>query len=539
MTKQPEPADVVIVGAGPSGAVAAHTLATAGFSIVCLEQGDWMNPGDYPANKPEWELLIQRSWHHDPNIRKREADYPVDVTESDMYPVMFNAVGGSSIFYGAEWMRLLPTDFRVRTLDGVADDWPISYAELAPFYEEVERFIGVSGVAGDPAYPPMPDYVMPPLPMGRAGVRAAEGMNKLGWHWWPGTNAIPPQRFGNLEGCARWGMCEWGCPESSKASFDLAYWPKATAAGAQLITGARAREITTDSRGLANGVIWVDRAGQEHMQRARSVVMAANGVGTPRLLLLSASARHPDGLANSSGLVGRNLMLHPNCSVTGLYDDDLESYRGPAGQLIYSLEYYDTRPELDFVRGAKWNLLPVPGVLSIVDTAARWPFDRRWGGAFHDLISYAGHAILWAANTEDLPEPGNRVTLSDQLADGDGIPAPKVQYSISENTRRMLRFNVARMEQAHDAAGAAERVSTELWIDQPGHLLGTARMGNDPAASVVDRYGRAHDVPNLYIVDGSVFVTGGGVNPTASIAALALRTARHIAEHASEQVTPL
>lgn len=534
-----EVADVVIVGAGPSGSVVAHTLATRGFSVVCLEQGDWMNPAEYPANKPEWELLIQQQWHHDPNIRKRSADYPVDVTDSDMYPVMFNAVGGSSIYYGAEWMRLLPTDFKVKTLDGVADDWPISYLDLQPFYEQVEQFIGVSGLAGDPAYPQMREYPLPPLPMGRAGVRAAEGMNRLGWHWWPGTNAIPSQRFAYMAGCARWGTCEFGCPEGAKASFDLAYWPHATAAGAKVVTGARVREITTNAKGLANGAVWIDCEGTEQFQPGHSVVLAANGIGTPRLLLLSRSSRHPDGLANSSGLVGKNLMLHPNCSVSGLYDDDLESFRGPAGHLIYSLEYYDTRPEHDFVRGAKWNVLPIPGILSLVDLLADRPYDQRWGDTFYDVVKYAGHAMLWSANTEDLPEVTNSVSLSEAMTDGSGIPAPKVEYRISENTRRMLKFHMARMEEAHDAAGLAHRVSTELWIDQPGHLLGTARMGDDPGTSVVDRFGRAHDVPNLFVVDGSVFVTSGGMNPTATIAALALRTAKHIAETASIQTMPV
>ena len=180
--------------------------------MVCLEQGDWVNPSDFPANHPEWELLIQHDWAHDPNVRALPADYPVDVTESDMWPVMFNAVGGSSIYYGAEWPRLLPSDFRVKTLDGVGDDWPISYDDLKPYHDEVDEFIGVSGVGGDTAYPDGLDYPLPPHPLGKAGVKAAEAANKLGWHWWPGTNAIASQKNKTLEQCGRWGVCEWGCP---------------------------------------------------------------------------------------------------------------------------------------------------------------------------------------------------------------------------------------------------------------------------------------------------------------------------------------
>lgn len=248
-----------------------------------------------------------------------------------MTPVMFNAVGGSSIYYGAEWPRLLPSDFRVKTLDGVADDWPITYEDLAPYYDEVDGFIGVAGLGGDTAYPPGLDYPLPPHPLGKMGRKAAKAANDLGWHWWPGTNAIASQKFKELAQCARRGVCEWGCPESAKASFDVAYWPHALRSGATLITGVRARTVETGRDGRAVGVSWLDRDGHEHLQRGNAVVLCANGIGTARTLLLSSSPAHPDGLANSSGLVGKNLMLHPNCSVSGFYDEDLDSWRGPAG----------------------------------------------------------------------------------------------------------------------------------------------------------------------------------------------------------------
>jgi choline dehydrogenase-like flavoprotein len=532
-----DPVDVAVIGAGPSGAVVTHTLAARGFSVTCLEQGDWVNPSDFPANHPEWELLCQSRWHHDPNVRSLPADYPLEVSDSDMWPVMFNAVGGSSLFYGAEWPRLLPSDFRVRTLDAIADDWPISYDELKPYHDEIDAFIGVAGVEGDPAYPPGLTYPMPPHPIGRVGRRAAEGMNRLGWHWWPGANAIAVARHRTLERCVRRGTCEWGCPDGAKASFDLIYMPQAIQAGASLVTGARAARILTGRHGLAEGVVWIDRDGREHLQRAGVVVLCANGIGTPRLLLLSASDLHPDGLANSSGLVGRNLMLHPNCTVTGYYEDDLESWHGPAGELIHSMQFYETRPDRDFVRGSKMNVLPMPGPLNAVEAHRGRAFDDLWGPAFHAVAARHASGILWAANTEDLPEPDNRVTLDDTLTDGDGLPAPRVRYRISENTRRILRFSVDRMTEMHEAAGAVDTIAVEVWIDQPGHLLGTARMGDDPSTSVTDSFGRAHDVPNLFVADGSLFVTGGAANPTATITALALRVAKHIAEQAPHQRT--
>jgi choline dehydrogenase-like flavoprotein len=520
----PDQVDVIVVGSGPSGAVVSHTLATRGFSVLCLEQGDWVLPNDYAANDDEWELLIQHRWAHDPNVRKLPADYPLDNTDSDMWPVMFNAVGGSSIFYGAEWPRLLPSDYRVRTLDGVCDDWPISYRDVEPFNVAVDQFIGVTGFDGDTAYPAGLEYPQPPLPIGKAGRRAAKGFNQLGWHWWPGANAIPTFPQGDLAACSRYGTCEWGCPQGAKASFDLAYWPAAIRAGAKLTTGARVRSVETDTQGRASAVLWIDRDGAEHRQTANAVVLCANGIGTPRILLMSASPQHPDGLANSSGLVGKNLMLHPNCTVTAYYDEDLESWKGPAGQLIYSMQFYDSDPQRGFVRGCKLHVLPTPGPLSALEARrAHKPFDELWGDAFHRAIRSHRTGLLWAANVEDLPSETNSITLSPSLFDSDGLPAPKVNYRLSDMTRASLAFTLARLEEAATAAGAYETFSVDLWIDQPGHLLGTARMGDDPSRSVVDSWGRSHDVPNL-------FVTSGSANPTATICALALRVATGIAE---------
>lgn len=538
MTSRGEPVDVLVIGAGPAGSIVTHTLATQGFDVMCLEQGDWVNPSDFPANLPEWELLCQHLWAHDSNVRKLPADYPVDVSDSDMWPVMFNAVGGGSLFYGAEFPRLMPSDFRVRSLDGVCDDWPISYEDLKPYHDEVDRFLGVAGLDGDTAYPDGLTYPMPPHPLGKVGRRAAQAANKLGWHWWPGSNAIVTHKHKTLEPCARWGTCEWGCPEGAKASFDLIYMPQAMKAGAKLVTGARVRKVLTNAAGLAEGAIWIDREGNEHRQKAKAVVVCANGIGTPRLLLLSGGERHPDGLANSSGLVGKNLMLHPNCTVAGFYDEDLDSWRGPAGQLIHSHEFYDTRPEHDFVRGAKMHVLPLPGPLNAIEAHRDLGYDGVWGEAFHDVARRHASGILWAANTEDLPLESNCVVLDGALTDADGVPAPKVHYRISDNTRKILKFTVARMRELQEAGGAVQMIEQELWVDQPGHLLGTTRMGDDPERSVTDSFGRCHDVENLFIADGSLMVTSGSANPTSTITALALRVGRHIAQTARLQAVP-
>lgn len=531
-----DPADVLVIGAGLSGAIATTTLAEAGMRVVCLEQGGPTEPAAYPGSSVEWELALRTSWSTVPNVRGAAADYPIDVTSSDVVPGMFNGVGGSTVMYAAQWPRLHPSDLRTRTLDGVGDDWPISWRELWPYYDLTDREMGVSGLAGDPAYPVMADPPLPPLPIGPAGKIAVRGLDRLGWHWWPGTNAIASRPYRGRRPCVQRGTCESGCAEGAKASTDRTHWPRARELGAHLVTGARVRRITADERGLATGAEYVDRDGVEHRERAVVVIVAANGIGTPRLLLLSASRAHPDGLANSSGLVGRNLMFHTRAKVVGLFDEAFASWQGHYGEAIHSYQYYESDTSRGFVRGAKWGVVPSGGPLGAA--LSRRPDEQAFGPELHERVSrHLGHAVTWGIVGEDLADPENRVTLDPLLRDGDGIPAPKVRYRMGDNSDRLITFHIARARDALHAAGARD-VLVERTHGGSSHLMGTARMGDDPRTSVVDRWGRAHDVPNLYVVDSSVFVTSGGVNPAATIAALAKRTALAILDGRREQRVP-
>jgi choline dehydrogenase-like flavoprotein len=519
--------DVLVVGAGASGAAFAWSLADTRMSILCLEQGGWMDPARYPSAGLDWELRSLGDFALSPNQRKRPEDYPVEDSESPISPSMFNAVGGSTILYAAHFPRFHPSDFRARTLDGVADDWPLDYARLEPYYAQNDRMMGVAGLAGDPAYPPK-ELPLPPVPLGRLGERVARGFNALGWHWWPSDSAIATRAYEGRPACINLGPCITGCAQGAKASTDVTYWPAALRSGVRLETHCRVREILLRPDGMADGVIYYDAGGVERRQKAEIVVLACNGIGTPRLLLNSRSPLFPDGLGNRSGLVGRNLMFHPYAMVSGVFDERLQGYKGPIGCGLWSQEFYETDPARGFVRGYSFELARGFGPLSSAFRA--WSLGRLpWGEGHHEAYaSLFDRSAGLLAICEDLPESENRVTLDPSLVDGHGIPAPKIRYRLGENSRRMLEHGVAWAKVVFVAAGAREIIVEAPMRVAGWHLMGTARMGTDPERSVVNEWGRCHDVRNLFIVDGSLFVTAGGVNPTCTIQALALYVADSI-----------
>ncbi len=528
--------DVLIVGAGPTGAVAAKRFVEAGMRVVVLEQGDWPDYSKARADNPDFELTMGRYWSGNPNRRQAAADYPIDDTDSDISAVLYNAVGGGTVIYAAHWQRNMPSDFRVRTLDGVGDDWPLTYEDLAPFYERVEADFGVSGLAGDPAFPPGKGPPLPPAPLASMGRRVAQAHNRLGWHWWPAPNAIATRAYGPLNPCQQRATCMWGCVEGAKGSVDITHWPQLVQRGVRLVTGARVRRLEVNSAGLVTGAEYIDREGKTHFQKAAVTVIGANGIGTPRLLLNSSASKFPNGLANSSGLVGKRLMLHPFGTVVGLFDDDLGSTHGLWGQHLHCLEFYETDASRGFLRGAKWGLQPTGGPLSMTRGYPWGEANAIWGADFHrQLRKRLGHSAMWGIIAEDLPEEQNRVVLDPKLKDADGIPAPKLLYRMSKNSKRLLEFHLARAKESLEAAGASEVVVAPLIRETGWHMLGTCKMGSDPATSVVEAWGRCHDVPNLFVYDGSIWPTSSGMNPTATIAALSLWCAEHLVEQRREQ----
>jgi choline dehydrogenase-like flavoprotein len=277
--------------------------------------------------------------------------------------------------------------------------------------------------------------------------------------------------------------------------------------------------------GRASGAVWTDRGGVRHHARGDMVILCANGIGTPRLLLMS-------GLGNRSGLVGRRLMMHPYAGVMGTFDEDLESWVGPAGQILVSMQFYETDVSRGFVRGAKWNCMPAGGPQSFRAGYTGGTLTEGWGAALHESVRRKfGRSFEWGIIGEDLPDPENRIVLSSSLTDRDGLPAPEIHYRMSDNTHRTLTFHTARAVEAMEAAGAIATEVTPPIRDCGWHLMGTAVMGTDREASVVDPFGHVHDVPNLYVMDGSVFPTSSGMNPTATIMAVAARSVLNLIEN--------
>ena len=523
---QNEPVDVLIIGAGASGAAIAWSLLETRMRILCLEQGPRFDEEDFPSRDGDYELARYGKFSCDPNVRGLKQDYPINVEDSCITPVNFNAVGGSTVNFLGHWPRMKPSDFRTHSLDGVGADWPVDYETLAPFYDMNDRNTGVSGLGGNAA---SPDYSpeLPPIPIGKLGQTLAKGFNEKGYHWWPSDVSILSQDHDGRQKCVNAGTCDLGCAAGAKGGTNFTYWPILENAGVELRTGCRVREILVDeSTGFATGVLYHGPDGQVHEQRAELVVVACNGVGTPRLLLNSKSKTFPGGLANRNGMVGKNLMFHPLTGVAGVFDEPMLGHEGPMACSILSQEFYETDPNRGFVRG--YGLHSGRSTTPMTYALGGYGIDNPipWGAEHREIMDniypyLAGLTIV----SEDLPEQHNCVTLDPDLTDSDGIPAPKITYRLGGNTRKMLRHGEEQAKEILLAAGAKKVLSKnddKVWWRAGWHQMGTCRMGDDPETSVVNGWGRSHDVKNLFIVDGSIFPTAGAVNPTSTIQAMAL-----------------
>lgn len=517
--------EVVVIGAGAGGAAVSYRLAELGAHVLCLEQGDWIDREQLPKAHPDWELRARRYWNPNPAHRRWPSDYPVENLGADPVDTYFyNAVGGSTIGFGGIYWRFQPSDFRTRTLDGFGVDWPLAYRDLAPYYRMNELIIGVSGLAGDPLAPEREDPPLPPVSMEKIGRMWAHAFMKLGWIWWVQDCAIATRAYGEgREGCVGRGFCAQGCPSRALGTADVTYWPGALQLGVDLRTRARVSEIQLDRRGRVSSVEYFDEDGKAHAVQAPVVVISAGGIGSARLLLMSKSSPFPDGLANSSGLVGRNLMVHVQSLVTGLFEEPTEVDHGAWGGSVATRQFYETDPSNDFLRGFTigghrgWS--PLNTALQVV------PWGTEHHAVFEKHLNHEGVAYVLG---DDEPDEVNRVELAYDMLDGLGLPGIRTYYRLSENSKRLGAAGIARARELCYAAGAQDVRDSGLSPVFGWHLMGTARMGTDPSSSVINADHRAHDVPNLFVVDGSSLPTGGSVNPTNTIQAMALRAADRI-----------
>jgi choline dehydrogenase-like flavoprotein len=539
--KTTETVDFVIVGSGASGGVIARELSNAGFDVVVMEQGPRHTAADFRHD--EVDVLLNSSLLNDlrrspQSFRKTPADQARPVRE---FPSAWYArtVGGSSVHFTANFWRFHEVDFKERSLLGAIPgtafaDWPIDYAELEPYYTKVEWEIGVSGLAGaSPFDPPRSrPYPMPPLPVKSSGVLLERGARKLGLHPFPAPMAIASQPYRGRAGCAHCGFCiGYGCEMQAKSSTLFNMIPEAEATGhCEVRSLSYVFRIDVNDRGRTTGVSYFDAQGREQRQAARAVVVSANGAESARLLLMSANAQFPDGLANSSGLVGKHLMFNTYAEAHALFEHELNEFKSVQVTRIVH-DFYDSDPKRGFYGGGGFDGRIGPAPIGW----ALWapPPDQQWGAGFKSLLESFPRAMISATHGTSLPLEQNSISLDPELKDAWGMPAMRVTYKDHPDDLAQARFLQDRAHEVLQAAGAVKSWKLPVLESEGGpHLLGTCRMGNDPRASVVDRYHRSHDIRNLFVCDGSSFVTSGRGQPTMTIQALAFRAADHIANFA-------
>jgi choline dehydrogenase-like flavoprotein len=533
--------DFVVVGAGAAGGILAKELSTAGFSVVVLEQGPWRRNEDFTHDElGNWFLNAMLPSPNDfPQTFRRDASERAQV-QTQPPPLLYaQGVGGSSVHFTANFWRMRPIDFRERSRLGPITgtgfaDWPVTYDELEPYYARVDWEIGVSGAPGPSDPPRSRPYPLPPMPVKSSGVIMESAARQLGLNAQPAPLAILSQPYDGRSACVHCGYCMgYGCEMGAKSSTLVTMFPKAMASGnCEVRTGATVLRVETDAAGRATGVVYAASDGVEHRQAARAVVLAANGAETPRLLLLSSSAQQPDGLANSSGLVGRYMMWNAHGEVYASFEHPLNEYKSvQATRIIH--DFYDSDPARGFYGGGGMDARMIPGPLLFA--AFGLPPDApQWGPDYkRTLRELYTHTMEIASATTSLPLETNTVTLDPDVKDRLGRPALRATYSDHPDDLKMVEFLNARATELLEAAGARRIWAVPVEGSTIGaHLLGTCRMGSDPRTSVVDRYHRSHDVPNLFICDGSSFVTSGRGQPTMTIMALAFRAAEHIGRFA-------
>ncbi|ACL55460.1 GMC family oxidoreductase [Methylobacterium nodulans] len=505
-----EEVDFAIVGTGAGGGTLACRLAEEGFSVVAFDAGPYWRPlEDFASDESHQSKLY---WTDE---RLVDGENPLQLGSNNSG----RSVGGSTVHFAMVSLRFRPEWFRSRTLLGYGADWPIDWREMWDYYGQVEQALKISGPVTYPWGPKRPRYPYRAHELNAAARVLARGAEALGIGWAPTPLATVSAPRGDSPPCVYRGFCTLGCSTNAKQSVLVTWLPRALRAGAEIRDLAMVGWIET-SAGRATGLHY-HREGRWRFQKARNVVVAGYAIETPRLLLMSANAEFPDGLANSSGLVGRYLTVQGNQAVWGVMQQEIRSYKGPPSLALTEHWNYEDRGK-DFFGGYCYmSQGPLPVLWSRTLSGSR----GLWGEALVAEMQRYNHVAGLKVVSEYMPQERNRVTLADET-DQYGLPIPRITYSWCDNDKAVNRHSLAFMRRALEAAGGGE-----IWEQENDtcHLNGTARMGSDPRTSVVDADCRSWDIPNLWICDGSVFPTVGGVNPSLTIQAIALRTADRIA----------
>jgi choline dehydrogenase-like flavoprotein len=534
---KPDRADICIIGAGASGAAAAKVLTERGMRVVMLERGPWRTRetfgGDELANINRYNL-----WP-DPLLNPRTVRDEVDGEfRTELFCPVPQMVGGGTVHWQGWLPRFTESDFRLHSIVGDVPgttlvDWPVTYDELESYYTQVEWAFGVSGRAGANHYESRrsKDYPCPPLPQSRYAQKFHQGCAKLGYNSFPTPQAALSRPYNGRPPTVISAFAQQhGDPTGTRSSALNVFVPQALATGRlDLRPNAYVSEITVDERGRAKSAVYRDEEGTTYEQEADVVVLACGAVESARLLLLSRSSRFPNGLANGSDLVGRNVTFHEYSAAVGTFEDPIYAWAGGGYVSASSFEFNGHDDSRGFVGGGHIAAAGVGIPLPI-----NWSLPNRpaWGaGAKQVDRDYFNHSMAIAMVVHDLPQHDNRVELDDTVTDAWDLPVARITIIAHENDLAMGRFLIDRNAEILEAAGATsvQKVYIDRITGNCSHQHGTTRMGNDPKTSVLDRWCRSHEVDNLFVVDGGPFPTGTGINPTLTIMANAWRVAEHIA----------
>ena len=526
--------DFIIVGSGAAGGIMAKELSSAGHSVVLLEQGPHLQAADFKHD--EWGIdhnfnMMWSTRHGYPQTFRRTENEEAELRES-VCGYAHN-VGGSSVHFSGNFWRFRPIDFMEASVRGTIagttfTDWPISYQDLEPYYTKVDWEIGVSGLQGPWDPPRSRQYPCPPMPIKGSDVLLERAAKQMGLNPYPAPVAILSQPHNGRPGCIHCGFCNgFGCEANSKSSTMIAMIPLALATGnCDLRTGCTVARVNVNEQGRVSEVIYWDEDGAEQAQQARAVVLCANGAETPRLLLQSGSSQFPDGLANSSGMVGKNLMFNGYSSIAGLFDEPVNAYKSvPASRVVH--DFYELDPSLGFYGGGgidgRHPSRGAPLESALLGSLFGGP---SWGVEYkRNLQTEFTHVAAFDGHTTSLPQETNNVTLDPNYQDKFGRPAIRCTYLDHPDDLATMKWFLDKTAELMETAGATKMEGYYPETGQTGnvHLLGTCRMGDDPASSVIDRNNRSHNVPNLFMCDGSTLVTSGRGQPTMTIMALAFR----------------